>query len=608
MVSKKKSDLNRGNSRKRQLGMACHPEAQTDMNIHIPNRQSGRKTLVFTPPAGTPTLQDVINQLLSDQTLSPNRQRDLVSSLRRVASTLALPPAQVPTDLQWLRSKLAGQPGARLARTAKTRANILSNAVAALTSVGAAARRPAIARSPAWQKLWELLDPSAKIALGSFARFCSYHQIDPDNVTDSVVATFHDAMIQSSLRKKPEEALRELIVRWNAACALNPASRMRQLLVPKRRLIISVAAETLPPSFRRDMERYLARLRDGDILADDAVPQLAEATVRSREVQIRRFFGELVADGVRPDDLPDLKALVHPDVASRGLKAIFNRTGKASGMLHNMAYALLIIAKHHTKASDDDLKRLRLFCQKLKPKRGGMTEKNRTRLRQFDDPKALNRLLLLPDALVRDAKSNALSPSRRAALVEIALAIELLSMTTLRIKNIARLNLEEHVHWSRSSKLGVCHLVIDGRDVKNGEDREFELSGQTLNLLKLYIDRYRPNLVPASCPWLFARRDGTGPVDPVVLARRVAKAIAKRTGLMINVHLFRALGAKIYLDQNPGGYEVVRRALGHKHLSTTTAAYTGMESLSAAKQFDLTVNRRRAQARGQDKSGSRSAE
>lgn len=93
-----------------------------------------------------------------------------------------------------------------------------------------------------------------------------------------------------------------------------------------------------------------------------------------------------------------------------------------------------------------------------------------------------------------------------------------------------------------------------------------------------------------------------------MLARRVARAISKRTGLTVNVHLFRALGAKIYLDQNPGGYEVVRRALGHKHLSTTTAAYTGMESLSAAKQFDLTVNRRRAQARGQDKSGSRIAE
>ncbi len=607
-MSKKKSDLNRGNTRKSTPGNYCHPESQTVMNIQIPNRQSGRKTSVFAPSTDTPTLQDAIDHLLTEATLAPNRRRDLVSALRRVASTLSLPPSHVPADVHWLRLKLAGQPGARLARTAKTRANILSNAVAALTSAGAAARRPAIARALAWQKLWVPLDPSTRIALGSFARFCSYHKIDPDAVTDSTVAIFHDAMVQSSLRKKPEEALRELTVRWNAACALIPALQMRHLTVPKRRLIISPATETLPMSFQKDMERYLARLRDGDILADDAVPQLAEATVRSRALQIRRFFGELVADGMHPDDLPDLKALVHPDIASRGLKAIFNRTGKASGMLHNMAYALLIIAKHHVKASDDDLKRLRLFCQKLKPKRGGMTEKNRTRLRQFDDPQALNRLLLLPQALMRNAKSNSLSPKRRATLVEIALTIELLLMTALRIKNVARLNLEDHVQWSRSSKLGVCHLVVDGRDVKNGEDREFEVSGQTATLLKLYIDRYRPHLVSRSCPWLFARRDGTGPANPVVLARRVARVISKRTGLTVNVHLFRALGAKIYLDQNPGGYEVVRRALGHKHLSTTTAAYTGMESLSAAKQFDLTVNRRRAQARGQDRSSSRRSE
>lgn len=205
-MSKKRSDLNRGTSRKRPRGNACHPEAQTDMTIHIPNRQAGRKTLLFAPSADTPTLRDAINHLLADPTLASNRRRDLISSLRRVASTLSLPPTHVSADMNWLRLKLAGQPATRLARTAKTRANILSNAVAALTSVGAAARRPAIAHSAAWQQLWDVLGPSPRIALGSFARFCSYHKIDPDSVTDSTVATFHDAMLQSSLRKKPEEA------------------------------------------------------------------------------------------------------------------------------------------------------------------------------------------------------------------------------------------------------------------------------------------------------------------------------------------------------------------------------------------------------------------
>lgn len=597
-MSKKKSDLNRGNSRKSTHGNCCHPETDADMNIHIPNAKSPRKALPLFSEG--PTLQDAINRLSSNRELSQVRRRDLTSSLRRVASALGSPPAQVPADLQWLRSKLVGKSAVRLGPTAKTRANILSNAIAALELCGLAARRPAVARSPAWDQLWSELSTSAKIALGSFARFCSFHRIDPDGVTDQIVANFRTAMVESSLRKKSDDAIRELTNRWNPACVLVPSLCMRPLSVPQRRVVISTTLENLPRSFRTDFENYIEKLRGGDVLDDDAIPAPVPATIKSRRLQVRRFFGELVASGVRPGDVPNLAAIVRPDMAHRGLKAMLKRQDdKPSGMIHNMAYALLIIAKHYARSSDEDLKKLRTLCKKLKPKRGGMTEKNRGRLRQLDDPQALSRLLLLPDELVREAKSKSLRPQRAAALVEIALAIELFLMTSLRVKNVASLNLDENIQWSRSSARGIYHLVIEGRQVKNGVSREVELNPQTVSLLKLYLDRHRPILAPASCRWLFAKRDGSGPVDPVVLARRVSKAIRKRTGFAVNVHLFRAIGAKIYLDQNPGSYEVVRRMLGHKHLATTTAAYIGMENISAAKQFDLTVSKRRDQARGQ---------
>jgi integrase len=265
-------------------------------------------------------------------------------------------------------------------------------------------------------------------------------------------------------------------------------------------------------------------------------------------------------------------------------------------MIHGMAYTLLVMAKHYARLSDEELQQLRTACSKLKYRRQGMTAKNRARLRQFDDPQVLSRLLCLPEDLLREARTKALSPPRAAALVEVAVAIELLLMTALRIKNLSTLHLDENIQWQRASLRGMCHLVVDGRDVKNGEDRDFELEGGTVTLLKLYIERFRPSLAPITCRWLFARRDGAGPVHPVVLANRIKRTIRKRTGLTVNVHLFRSLGAKIYLDQNPGGYEVVRRVLGHRHLSTTTAAYTGMESISAAKQFDQTIRRSQDQA------------
>lgn len=574
------------------------------MTINIPNDNRGRKALCLVRPGETSTIGDAIDKLRADQNLPPVRRRDLISSLRRIAAVVGLPPGQVPANMQWLRQKLMAEPAMRLGRTRKTRANILSNAVAAFAYAGVATRRPAIARSPEWKSLWEPLNTQARIALGSFTRFCSYHRIEPTSVSDRIVRDYREAVILSSLRKNADAAIKDLTTHWNRASELVPDWPKHQLTVPQRRLKISPLVEDLPPSFRKDLERYIARLQKGDLLADDAVPPLAEATVKFRRLQIRRFFGELVASGVPPEGIRDLHAMVNPELAYRGLKAMLNRKGETSGMLHGTAYTLLVIAKHHARLGEDDLQKLRMACSRLKPKRHGMTVKNRARLRQFSDPQILNRLLLLHRELVHEAKTKALSPPRAAALVEIALAIELLSMTALRIKNLANLHLDENIQWTRSSRPGVCHLVVEGRHVKNGVARDFELEGDTVALLKVYIERYRSTLAPTSCRWLFARRDGAGPVDPIVLATRIKRTIRKRTGFTVNVHLFRALNAKIYLDHNPGGYETVRSGLGHKRLSTTMDAYAGMEDISAAKQFDKTIRKRQEQAEVQRRSSS----
>jgi integrase len=569
------------------------------MTIIIPNDNQARKVLRLVRPGETPTIRDAIDKLRADQNLPSVRRRDLISSLRRIAAVLGWLPGQVPADMQWLRQKLMAEPAKRLGRTPKTRANILSNAVAAFAHAGVATRRPAIARSPGWERLWGPLNPQARIALGSFTRFCSYHRIEPTNVSDQVVRNYREAVVLSSLRKNPDAAIKDLTTHWNRACDLVLGWPGQQLTVPQRRLRISPLVEELPPSFRKDLKRYIARLQKGDLLADDAVPSLAMATVKFRRIQIRRFFGELVASGVPPEEISDLRTMVKPELAYKGLKAMLDRKGETSGMLHGMAYTLLIIAKHHARLGEDDLQKLRMACSRLKPKRQGMTPKNRARLRQLSDPQVLNQLLLLHHDLLQEARTKALPLPRAAALVEVALALELLWMTALRIKNLSNLHLDENIQWTRSSRKGVCHLVVSGRHVKNGVARDFELEGSTVALLKLYIERYRPSLAPAPCRWLFARRDGAGPVDPIVLATRIKRTIRKRTGLTVNVHLFRALNAKIYLDHNPGGYEVVRSGLGHKRLSTTMDAYTGMEDISAAKQFDRTIRKRQEQAESQ---------
>ena len=58
------------------------------------------------------------------------------------------------------------------------------------------------------------------------------------------------------------------------------------------------------------------------------------------------------------------------------------------------------------------------------------------------------------------------------------------------------------------------------------------------------------------------------------------------TGIKLTPHQFRHTAAKLFLDKYPGQYEVVRKVLGHKSLSTTYSHYAGAETKAALAHFD----------------------
>ena len=158
-------------------------------------------------------------------------------------------------------------------------------------------------------------------------------------------------------------------------------------------------------------------------------------------------------------------------------------------------------------------------------------------------------------------------------------------MSPIRAKNLVNLNTDRHIQRSRSGQKGVVHLVIPADEVKNGEHLEFTLPTETVKLLDLYIRYYQPRLAASPCPWLFPGK-GEKPKTRELLGDQVSKQVYKATGLHVNLHLFRHIAAKLYLDQNPGGYEVCRRILGHRSMDTTTRFYAGMETAAASRHFD----------------------
>jgi integrase len=227
-----------------------------------------------------------------------------------------------------------------------------------------------------------------------------------------------------------------------------------------------------------------------------------------------------------------------------------------------------------------------------------MTDRNRARLRQFDNQSAVHRLIGLP-GLVFDnlPPEGRLSPAQ-ALRAQSALAVAILILgAPLRIKNLASLQLGVHVLETRPIGLGgnaavvagkgttSRHIVLPALETKNTKDLEFTLPSGLCKYLDVYVTRCLPILLRGGSTYLFPNTTG-GTKREDGLSVQIKTFIKRETGLIVNAHLYRHLAAKLYLERNPGDYPTVQMLLGHKDLQTTLRAYVGMEQGDAIKRYD----------------------
>ncbi len=556
--------------------------------------------LQATLPVDVPTLADAIARIVNDPDLAPTRRRDMASALRSVAKALGRPPEILPASAHWLQPRLERAHPEQLGISAKRWRNISSDAMAALRHLGLAqqvARGRNEPLAPAWAVLAEAISDKTALhrRLSRFIGFCSRLGIAPEEVDDHVVAAFLEALTDGLLLKRPMPIVQQVVLRWNQASAEIAGWPRQQLTRIDRRDTYCFEWEAFPKSFRNDLERWLNRLSGADILANDTPEKpLAEATLKHRRHQIRALASACCRAGFDITRMKSLAILAEPDNLRLGLRWQLERNGnETSGAIHGIATAIKGLARHYVGVDEATLDEIRDICRRLDPGSEGLTEKNRERLRQFDDPVNVGMLQNVPDRLLREAEVRPDSP-RSALKVQNAFAILLLLMAPIRLRNLVALDLERHIQRDRGRE---TFLVIDRSEVKNQQDLEFPLPAETARLLDIYVTRYLPKLVPTSTTWVFPRRTGDGHKREGHLSGQISREIFRLTGLEVHAHLFRHIAAKFYLDANPGGYEVVRRLLGHRSMNTTVRAYTGLEGAAAARHYDGVINELRENTR-----------
>jgi integrase len=538
-------------------------------------------------------LIDVLEAVNGCKTLPKTRRRDLCSSIKRVSRLLGDDPAHIVLDLPAISAKLATVSPAAAGLTGKSFSNIRSNLMTAVRTSGLKAiRRPA--RTPlsaGWTKLFAKLSARrAHLGLSRLARYASANGIEPADIDDGTIEAFIAMVHAETLHRKPNALHRKVAEIWNEAAACSSGT-LRSVHVPSfKRPLQRVDWSTLSESLRADVDRYLKWCLGTDMFATDARPRaMAPRTVQLRRDQIHAAVTALIEKGAQPAGVASLADLVGPENFKRILLRRYEMTAGAENVFNrDVARSLIEIAYQWVKVDEATAGELRRLAGKLPAPSPGLTRKNKSALRQFDDPQALHRLMRGPHQLWAQVQKSPRHDRYTLAKAQTALAIAILCYMPVRLQNLSTLAFGVHLFLKEGSK-AVSSLELPANEVKNKMPLAFDIPPRLAKMLIEYRDVIAPKIIGRKPDSLFVNVDGTRK-HPSTLAHLITRYLKKREGILLSPHQFRHVSAKVMLNNSPGNFEGIRQLLGHSSVSTTSAFYAGIDSRRAARHHQRLID------------------
>jgi len=533
------------------------------------------------------TLQDVIDRLNDNPALSATRRRDLRSAVTCFAALTGSTAAFVPLDLAAIRAVLDLTVPIQAKVSQKRWANLRSDLSAAITASGLRPmlKTATVDLSASWASLLaKARDRRLRDGLSRFARWASERQIAPQDVDRDVVDRFVTGLETASLVRNIAELAQTIVRSWNGLVRTFPEAGLRPIPVIRR---VSgperVPWQNLPASFRQDVDDYLTWASAPDPLDENARrTPLAPKTLRLRRDHIHSAVTAAVATGIAVDELVGLAVLTEPDTFKKILRYRWEHEGrKLTAYTHGVAGSLIAIAKEWVTVSSDRLMALKAIRSRLGAMPSGLTEKNKTLLRQFDDERRLGRLLGLPDRLWRQAARQLKTSRREFVALQDALAIDILLVAPMRMKNLAALNFDDQIQWPHGQGRRAV-ILVKSEATKNNVPLEFELPLELSDRLVTYRNSIAPAVIGKRPDAVFVTWRGK-PRTQAAIATSIEKAVLKYVGVRLTPHQFRHLAAKLMLDHNPGAFDLVRQLMGHKNMQTTTNFYAGIDTRRAGR-------------------------
>ena len=549
---------------------------------------ASRKDILMTSSnafsaSSIPSFEQVRDQIASDYSIDHQRRMDMVSAINRLEKWFDMPLSMIPASAEFLRQRLKHFHHDQVGTTKRRVQNVKSLILRALRTVGLTTKlAPYMCpMTEVWRQLFDALpDRYTRTALSRFMRYCSKQGISPDEVDDAVVATFLEALEQESLIKDPKVHHQTVCRLWNKLAETVEGWPQVEFTVPSYEdRLYAINDGLIHPDLHLAIEAYLTSLEGKELFGSLKKP-LRPVSIKAARGHIRRFLSALHLSGFDVISLRSLEDMVAFPVFKQSMEWFWKRNGdKTSKHIGEVAWSIRCIAVKHLECDDATTELYRKAMADLRVQHTGLSEKNAEALKQFDDPKVVHRLLNYPDDLFRLAEKA--KGQKAALLAQAAVATLILIFAPMRIKNLNDLRIDQNLNWINDR----LNIHIPAEQVKNSMVLDFALPPGPSNRVREYIDRYRSLFLPKANPYLFPGRKG-GSKDTSAFRRQISNTLFKHTGIRLTPHQFRHVAAKLLLDARPGFYEVVRKLLGHKNLSTVYESYSGTETQAAINLYD----------------------
>ena len=539
------------------------------------------------------TLADIVELAVADASLGPDRRRDVVSAIRRLGEWRHLDLATIPASHRVVRDHFGQLHWKEIGVSRKTFQNARSAVQFALERY-VLLQTPTRGKglNPEWATLWVCLpEGEHRYRLSRLFGFCSQRGIAPADVDDATIVAFQDWLANATLIGHPDQIVMATVNAWNKAVGDVAGWPMRRLALPGGYTPYTLTWDAMPEALRLDTEAWFARNTNPDPFDDDAPDRAWRPnTLKTRRFGVRQLVSALHLRGHDITKLRSLADLVEVETAKEALRFVVERKGGAtSSQIAGLASMLTAIAEHWVKVDRDHLNRLKRIKSQLAHPQTGLTAKNRERLRQFADRGNLIAFLSLPQTILTRLHGKKTLTVADALLMQIAVATEILLMAPFRRHNLVAIEVDKHVVHVGRGRDRKTFVVFPAEEVKNRVELTYPIPRETADVIAFYVEKCLPLLRKHGGTWLFPGDKPNTHKHADAFSRQFTRSVRAETGLTVNIHLMRHVGALLYLDRNPGSYEVVRRVLGHKRLSTTVANYTGAETDAAVEHFDAVI-------------------